>query len=124
MPQIELKTSYSFGPVGTLMLYAPLPGRTLYEVRKALEKQGNVTVIWQGELDAVREYQAIHWVDIQRTVAGGGALGWRNYQVSQASGFEGYDTAVESLYSAVVAMLEKGAEIGGAKVLVARKFGR
>ena len=123
MPQFYLKTTQEFGRAGTIWLYSPLPDRTLAEVRAALNKQFNVTIIWQGVLANVREYQAIHWVDLQRTVQGGGALGWRNYQVTQASGYDGYDTALEGLYSAVVAMLPKGAEIGGAEIIVARKFG-
>jgi hypothetical protein len=122
MPELLLKRALNYGANDTLWLVTPLPGRTLREVRNALALRGGVRVLWQGQLARVKEYQALHWVDVQHTIAGGGELGYRNYQVAQASGFEGYDSAVASLYSAVVAMLPKGADIGGAEVLVVRLF--
>ena len=122
MPQIQLKNTYTLGQTGTLWLYSPLPGRQLYEVRNALLRTPSVHVIWQGPLAQVGEYQAVHWVDDQRNMNGGTGVGYRDYQVSERSMYEGYGSAVESLYSAVVAMLPKGSDIGGAEVIVARHF--
>jgi len=122
MPQIQLKATHTPG-AGTLWLYSPLPGRQLHEVRTTLMRTAGVRVVWQGQLATVKEYEAVHWVDVQRNPHGGTGRGYRDYQVMQNSNFEGHGTAVESLYSAVVAMLPKGSEIGAAEVIVARHFG-
>ncbi|UOQ96612.1 hypothetical protein MUN81_15355 [Hymenobacter sp. 5317J-9] len=121
MPQIQLKTVHD-GGVSFIWLYSPLPGRQLYEVRNTLLRTEGVRVIWQGKLASVKEYQALHWVEPQHNANGGTGIGYRDYQVLQGSGFEGYRSAVESLYSAVVAMLPKGAAVGDAEVIVARQL--
>lgn len=122
MPRLQLRSTYTYAAEGGLWLYSPKPSRTLADLRQHLQAQGAI-IVWSGTLATVREYQVLHWVEEQRTVAGSGSLGYRDYQVSQASGYEGYGSAVESLYSAVVAMLPKGAEIGRAQVLVVREAG-
>jgi hypothetical protein len=104
----------------TLYLFTPKPGRYLSEVRRQLAARPEVRVLWHGRLGDAGEWRARKWVAPQRNEQGGVLDPYRSYQTAQGSGERGYYSALESLYSAAVLLVERDVNPWDAEVVVAR----
>ena len=103
---------------GSLTLFVPHPGRSLYEVRKALVAQG-ADILWHGRVAKLGEWQARHWVGLQLNVHQGPAGGYRDYATEQSSGSPGLGGALLSLHSALC-VLQPGVDLQAVEAVVAR----
>jgi hypothetical protein len=105
---------------GVVYLFTPKPGRHKSEVRRQLAARQEVRVLWHGRLGDVGEWRARKWVGPQRNEQGGELDPYRNYLTTQGSGARGFYSALESLYSAAVLLVEPDANPWDAEVVVAR----